>query len=156
MSPIGAKKDSPKILRGCNDFGSWYRYFVPSKSDGIRFHFSRAGSFVPRAPGVRQCPKCWRRPFPQKAIHGPSTLYRIASRPCSNIASGVIEANGLYAYPHTKIAALNRIIEDNVTLIDDILMVFISPEAREFSIDQLAHDYDYPVVDLSEIDADWI
>lgn len=68
----------------------------------------------------------------------------------------MLEASGLYAYPYQKIAELNQTIQANVALIDDILMVFISPEARVFSIDQLARDFNYPDVDLQEIDGDWM
>jgi hypothetical protein len=82
--------------------------------------------------------------------------YRASVDDVLRFSSGVIEASGLYAYPYQKIAELNQIIQANVVLIDDILMVLRVPNARVFSIDQLARDFDYPDVDLQEIDGDWM
>lgn len=72
-----------------------------------------------------------------------------------SFSSGVLEASGLYLYAHWKVGELNRIIQENVAIIEDLLVAFISPEAKEFSVDQLTRDYGYPDVDLFEIDADW-
>lgn len=73
-----------------------------------------------------------------------------------SFSSGVIiEGNGLRLYAHRKAGELNRIIRDNVAIIDDVLVAFISPEAKVFSVDQLACDYGYPDVDLFEIDVEW-
>ena len=72
-----------------------------------------------------------------------------------SFSSGILEASGLYLYAHRKVGELNKIIQDNVALIDDILVAFISPEAKVFPIDQLVRDYGYPDVDLFEIDAEW-
>ena len=37
-------------------------------------------------------------------------------------------------------------------VIDDILVAFISPDAKAFTVGQLIRDFSYPDVDLSEID----
>jgi len=50
---------------------------------------------------------------------------------------------------------LNRVIQDNVGVIEDILVDLISPEAAAFSVENLARDFAYPDVDLFEIDSDW-
>jgi hypothetical protein len=72
-----------------------------------------------------------------------------------SFSSGVLTASGLYLYAHRKTGELNRIIHENVGIIDDLLVTFISPESKEFTVEQLARDYGYPDVDLFEIDADW-
>jgi hypothetical protein len=72
-----------------------------------------------------------------------------------SFSSGVLEASGLYLYAHRRAGELNRIIKEHVSIIDDHLVAFISPEAREFSVKELVRDHGYPDVDLFEIDADW-
>lgn len=72
-----------------------------------------------------------------------------------SFSSGVLAASGPYLYAHRKTGELNRIIQDNLAIIEDILVTLISPEATVFSIEQLARDYDYPDVDLFDIDAGW-
>lgn len=68
---------------------------------------------------------------------------------------GVLEASGLYLHAYSKAGELNKIIHDNVNIIDDALVALISPEAATFTVENLVQDYGYPDVDLSEIDADW-
>ena len=45
-----------------------------------------------------------------------------------SFSSGVMEASGLYLQAHREAAKLNRLIEDNISIIDDILAALISPE----------------------------
>jgi len=70
-------------------------------------------------------------------------------------SSGVLEASGLYLHAHRKAGELNRVIEDNVAVIEDVLLELISPEAAVFSVEQMARDFAYPDVDLFDIDSDW-
>ena len=70
-------------------------------------------------------------------------------------SSGVMEASGLYLQAHRVAAKLNRLIQDNISIIEDILAALISPEAVEFSVEQLARDHGYPDVDLGDIDEEW-
>ena len=72
-----------------------------------------------------------------------------------SFSSGVLEASGLYLQAHRTAATLNRLIEDNISIIEDILAALISPEAVEFSVEQLARDHGYPDVDLGDIDDEW-
>lgn len=67
----------------------------------------------------------------------------------------VMEVSGLYLYGYHKAAELNKIIHDNVNIIEDVLVTLISPEAVTFTVEQLVRDYSYPDVDLREIDMDW-
>jgi hypothetical protein len=57
---------------------------------------------------------------------------------------GVLEASGLYAYAHAKVEELNRVIRNNVAIIDDILVALICPEAKTPVAGQPPHEYDYP------------
>ena len=70
-------------------------------------------------------------------------------------SSGLLEASGWYLFAHQKAEELNRVIQDNVAIIDDMLIAFISPEAKTFTEDELTRNYGYPDVDLFEIDSDW-
>jgi hypothetical protein len=81
--------------------------------------------------------------------------YRERLEKVLSFSSGVLEASGLYLHAHHKAGELNRVIRDNIAIIDDNLAALISPEDATFSVEQLARDYAYPNVDLFEIDADW-
>jgi hypothetical protein len=72
-----------------------------------------------------------------------------------SFSCGVLEASGLYLYAHRKAEEMNRIIRDNVSIVDDILVALISPEETSFSVEQLTREYGYPDVDLFEIDSAW-
>lgn len=80
--------------------------------------------------------------------------YRERVEQVLSFSSGVMAASGWYLYAFQKTEALDRIIQGNVSIIEEILGGFISPEAKTFSVDQLVRDYGYPDVDLFEIDMD--
>lgn len=69
-----------------------------------------------------------------------------------DFSSGVQEASGLYLHAHRKAGELNSVIQDNIAIIEGTLVELISPEAAAFSIEQLTRDFEYPDVDLFEID----
>ena len=69
--------------------------------------------------------------------------------------SGVLSASGLYRLALRKSETLNRVIADNLGVIEDVLVELISPEGREFTVAHLAKEYGYPDVELWSIDADW-
>jgi hypothetical protein len=69
-------------------------------------------------------------------------------------SSGVGFASGLYLHAHRKVEELNRVIRENVAIIDDILVELINPEKATFPVEQLARNFGYPDVDLFAIDAD--
>lgn len=81
--------------------------------------------------------------------------YRARMDDVLSFSSGVMEASGLYLLAHLKAEELNRVIWDNISFIDDLLLEFISPEGASFSVEQLIKGYGYPTADLSEIDDDW-
>lgn len=72
-----------------------------------------------------------------------------------SFSSGLMAAGGLYLHAHRKVNELNRIIKADLDIIDDSLALLISPEAATFTVEQLVREYDYPDVDLDEIDLDW-
>ncbi len=46
-------------------------------------------------------------------------------------------------------------LKKDLRIIDNVLSLMIDPEQREFSIQQLKEKYDYPDVDLKEVDRNW-
>jgi hypothetical protein len=80
--------------------------------------------------------------------------YRQKVQPILWFLSGVLSASGLRAYAFRKAAQMNHIIRENIPLIEDILIAFISPEAKAFSIERLVEELDYPEADLQKVDFD--
>jgi hypothetical protein len=58
--------------------------------------------------------------------------------------------------PFTKFDQVNSQIRDSIKPIDDILSFIISPTGNEFSEKDLVELYNYPVVDLLDIDTDYM
>lgn len=83
-----------------------------------------------------------------------STLFEYRERVESllTFSDGVLLASGLYFFAHQKTEELNRIVRENLDIIDDILVAIISPEEKQFSMVQMVNDYGYPDVDLCKID----
>lgn len=81
--------------------------------------------------------------------------YRTRVDDVLSFSSGVLEASGLYLHAYHKAGELNRVIRDNVAIVEETLVALVSPEGASFSVEQLARDFEYPDVDLFEIDADW-
>ncbi len=81
--------------------------------------------------------------------------YRIRLEEVLSNASGVLEASGLYLLMFLRAEQLNRTIRENVEPIDALLGEFISPERAQFTLEQLARDFNYPLVDLLELDFLW-
>lgn len=67
-------------------------------------------------------------------------------------SNGVLATSGLYFFAHGKTDELNRIVRENIDIIDDILIAIICPEGKQFSMVQMVNDYGYPDVDLRKID----
>ncbi|MFM8393189.1 MAG: hypothetical protein ACKOB4_04625, partial [Acidobacteriota bacterium] len=80
--------------------------------------------------------------------------YRISVENLLSFNSGLLEANGLYLTAFNKTSGLNKIIRQNLSVIDDILAEFICPDWREFTVEDLIRDYGYPDVDLFMLDVD--
>jgi len=70
-------------------------------------------------------------------------------------SDGVLLASGLSAYAHNTAGEMNRVITDNLAIVEGPLAACISPAAKVFSIDQMALEFGYPAVDLGAIDVKW-
>ncbi|NVK65032.1 MAG: hypothetical protein HWE22_10620 [Flavobacteriales bacterium] len=58
-------------------------------------------------------------------------------------------------YSHYLQAKLKEVINDNLDDIDNTLSLILDPKQREFDVDELKSQYNYPDVDLDKIDLDW-
>lgn len=70
--------------------------------------------------------------------------------------AGVLAASGNYLLPILTKQKLNQFIVEEVKLIDELLIVLINPEGKNYSIDELQTYFQYPTIDLEELDLDWI
>ncbi len=78
--------------------------------------------------------------------------YRMKVNDLINYNAGVYLASGEYKYACMKINGLNRVIKDNLSEYDKILLSIISPEQQTYTIDDMTQNFDYPDVDFDEID----
>jgi len=81
--------------------------------------------------------------------------YRMRLDEVLSFSSGVLTAPPSISHVLKTIGKLNQVINKNITPIEDILAEFISPEGLTFTIEQMVRDYEYPDVDLFDIDMDW-
>jgi hypothetical protein len=79
--------------------------------------------------------------------------YRINVEKVLSFNSRLLEANWLYLTALNKTSRLNNAIRQNLSVIDEILAEFICPDQREFTVENLIRDYEYPDVDLFMLDA---
>jgi hypothetical protein len=82
--------------------------------------------------------------------------YRIKLNTVIEHNKGVIECSGLSRYAFDLSNQLNFNIKKELYKIDDVLSLIISPAEKTFSVDELASKYGFPLVDIEEIDADWM
>jgi hypothetical protein len=68
--------------------------------------------------------------------------------------SGLLTARGIYSYPYKRIDRMNEPINNNISIIDDILCLIISPAEKTISRKELIMNFDYPQVNVIDIDAD--
>ena len=66
--------------------------------------------------------------------------------------AGTVMASGMNYYALQKAGTINRVLRDNLGIVDDLLVSLISPEAKSFPVGQLVRDFGYPEVDLVAID----
>lgn len=71
-------------------------------------------------------------------------------------SSGLLACSARYRYAFYKIDQINSQMRDSITPIDDVLSFIISPARKEFSKKELIELFDYPVVDLLDIDVDYM
>jgi len=73
-----------------------------------------------------------------------------------NFSSGLLACSARYRYASYKTDEVNSQIHDKIAPINDILAVIMSPLGKAISKEELLTHFDYPDVDLSEIDEVYI
>jgi len=68
----------------------------------------------------------------------------------------ILAGSGWIEVACNQMQDLNRVIDEHLPLVEDLLAALISPEGRRFELQELVRDYGYPDVDLDGIDLDWI
>jgi len=81
--------------------------------------------------------------------------YRVRLEGVLDFSGGVLEATPLFYYAHQKIGEINRAIGTHLGIVEDLLVALISPTDARFDVTDLARDFGYPLVDLSDLDLDW-
>jgi hypothetical protein len=70
--------------------------------------------------------------------------------------AGVLAASGYYLLPILTKQKLNQLIVEEVKLIDELLIFLINPLGHNYSKKDLCLFFQYPKIDLEELDLDWI
>jgi hypothetical protein len=74
----------------------------------------------------------------------------------TGFSSGLYACSAKYRYAFYKIDQVNSEIRDKISPINDILNFIMSPSGKFMSKEELVKHFDYPDVDLSDIDDEWI
>jgi len=69
-----------------------------------------------------------------------------------NFSSGLLACSARYRYASYKTSEVNSQIRDKIAPINDILTVIMSPMLKVISKEELLTHFDYPDIDLSDID----
>lgn len=69
-----------------------------------------------------------------------------------NFSSGLLACSARYRYASYKTEEVNSQIRDKIAPINDILAVIMSPMRKVISKEELLTHFDYPDIDLSDID----
>lgn len=69
-----------------------------------------------------------------------------------NFSSGLLACSAKYRYAYYKVGEVNGQIHDNISPINDILTFIMSPSGKVMNKKELLTHFNYPHVDLSEID----
>ena len=81
--------------------------------------------------------------------------YRRRCDKVTDFSSGLYACSGNTKYAYYKIEQINSAIRKKISPIDNILASITSPSGKLISKDALVKHFDYPDVDLNEIDAEW-
>jgi hypothetical protein len=73
----------------------------------------------------------------------------------TGFSSGLYACSGNTKYAFYKIEQINSVIRKKISPIDKILASIMSPSGKVISKDSLVKHFDYPDVDLNEIDTEW-
>jgi hypothetical protein len=70
--------------------------------------------------------------------------------------SGLMAASGVYRIPFNLMKDIDRKITKEFAGIEQILAYLINPRGLHYSIEELNLQFGYPIVDLLDIDFDWL
>lgn len=74
----------------------------------------------------------------------------------TGFSSGLYACSAKYRYAFYKINQVNSEIQDKILPVNDILCFIVSPVGKVVSKEKLMKLFNYPDVDLSDIDDEWI
>jgi hypothetical protein len=74
----------------------------------------------------------------------------------TGFSSGLYACSAKYRYAFYKIDQVNSEIHDKISPINDILTFIMAPVGKAISKEELVKHFDYPDVDLSDIDDEWL
>ncbi|MEI7595044.1 MAG: hypothetical protein WCK02_04790 [Bacteroidota bacterium] len=78
--------------------------------------------------------------------------YRIELTKVVNFAGIQHETNPINTYSSLKIGIVNKAIQNEIKVIDEILCMIISPKNKTFTLDELVKNHNYPNKELDEWD----
>jgi hypothetical protein len=73
-----------------------------------------------------------------------------------NIGCGVIAASGLFRMSLNIMNETNEKITKESVIIVKILYYLLNPKGLRYSAEELQNQFDYPSVDIDQIDIDWM
>ena len=82
--------------------------------------------------------------------------YRIKLQNLINVKTCVLEVSGINTIPLTIISKMDAKLENDIAGIDNILYYLLNPTGINYSKEDLIKKFNYPDVDLAQIDKDWI
>jgi hypothetical protein len=82
--------------------------------------------------------------------------YRLLMEDLVKKNSGVMAASGVYKIPFNLMKDINRKIIKEFSGIEQILGYLINPEGVKYSVEELNLKFGYPIIDLLDIDFDWL
>lgn len=82
--------------------------------------------------------------------------YRLRLHGLLNIANGVIAASGLFLMSLNILNEINQKIIGEFEIVDKILCYIINPLGIQYLVEELQIKFGYPLIDIEEVDLDWI
>lgn len=82
--------------------------------------------------------------------------YRIKVQQLINVKTCVLEVSGINTIPLTIISDIDKKSQKDIAAIDNILYYLLNPTGINYTKEDLIIKFNYPDVDLAQIDKDWI
>jgi len=84
-------------------------------------------------------------------LHIRTITYRFAA-----YKSTILAASNHYLTPYLVADKLQEKLSEEIEVIDEVLRLILNPYAKKLTLDELIDCFEYPNVDLDEIDLEWI